>query len=342
MVTTKIIATLGPSSSSETMLKKMIFAGLDVVRLNFSHGILDDHAKRVEIIRNLNKKYSRSIKIMQDLEGFRIRLGRLKKPVELKKRQILFLTKEEILGSENAVHFDYKGDLSYFKKNGLIFIDDGRIILKIKDIARDRIKTEVVNTGILKERKGVNIPDVKLSFGPFTEKDKQDVEFAIDEKLDYVAQSFVRNRRDIIALRDIIKGRHPRCKIFSKIESREALASIDGIIEESDGVIIARGDLGVCVQIYKVALIQKEIIRKCRKAMKPVIVATQMLESMTEELIPTRAEVSDVTNAILDGSSGVLLSAETAIGKHPDQVILMANSIIKYTEDYIRKINLKF
>ena len=334
MVKTKIIATLGPSSERETVLRKMITAGLDVVRLNFSHGNWNEHFKKVNLVRKLNRKLRRAIKIMQDLEGFRIRIGQFKKPLLLSNRQMLYLTQEEIEDGSHKVHFDYKGPLKKFTKGILIYIDDGKIILKVKEVCKKDIKTEVVLGGILKERKGINIPGLQLDFSPVTPKDRKDIEFAIENKLDYVAQSFVRNAKDIIALRAIIKYRLPMCKIFAKVESQQALRNIDAIIRQADGIIIARGDLGICVPIYKVPVIQKELIKKCRRAGRPVVVATQMLDSMTTEVMPTRAEVTDVANAIFDSTDYVLLSSETAVGKHPHKVIDLMNKIIKYTEEY--------
>ena len=336
MVKTKIIATMGPSTDSESVLRRMIIAGLDVVRLNFSHADKNEHLKRVVLIRRLNRKLRRAIEIMQDLEGFRIRIGRLRNPLLLRKRQILYLTQEPSSGEKQKVHFDYKGSLKKFTRGSLIYIDDGKIIIKIKDISKSSVKTEVVIGGILKERKGINIPKTQLDFSPITPKDRNDIEFAIENRLDYVAQSFVRNAGDITTLRKIIQPRHPACKIFAKVESREALHNIDAIIGKSDGIIIARGDLGICVPIYEVPVIQKELIKKCRRANKPVVVATQMLDSMTTELTPTRAEVTDVANAIFDQADFVLLSGETAVGKHPHKVIDLMNKIIKFAEEYMK------
>lgn len=334
MVKVKIIATLGPSTDNETVFRKMILAGLDVVRLNFSHGNWEEHLKRVNLVRKLNRKLRRAIKIMQDLEGFRIRIGRLEKSLLLSKRQILYLTQEKAVGEKRAVHLDYKGSLKSFRRHGLIYIDDGRIILKVKEVAKKHIKTEVVMGGILKDRKGINIPGIKLDFSLITSKDRHDIGFAIENRLDYIAQSFVRNAKDIIDLRSIIKSQHPACKVFAKIESRQALHNIDEIIRQADGIIVARGDLGICVPIYQVPVIQKELIKKCQKAGRPVVVATQMLDSMTTEIIPTRAEVSDVANAIFDGTDYVLLSSETAVGKHPHRVVDLMNKIIKCAEEY--------
>lgn len=338
MVRTKIIATLGPASSNETVLRKMFVGGLDVVRLNFSHGSHSEHLARIELIRQLNKKMRRAIKIMQDLEGYRIRVGKLAKPLELKKQQRFIFTTEEIIGNEKEISFDYKGSLEKIKKGVLIFIDDGRIVLEVKAKEKKSLIVSVVTGGLLKEHKGVNIPGVKLDFSALTEKDKKDVKVAIAHKLDYVAQSFVRNGCDLKLLKEIVLPYHKECKFFAKVENKEAIDNLDEIIEEADGIIVARGDMGVCLPIYKVPVIQKEIIKKCRLKNKPVVVATQMLESMIENSLPTRAEVSDVANAILDRADYLLLSGETAVGKHPYKVIDMMNKIIKYTEGYQHKL----
>lgn len=334
MVKTKIIATLGPASNNETVLRKMVLNGLDAVRLNFSHGTHSEHLQMIKFIRTLNKKLRRAIKIMQDLEGYRIRVGKLIEPVMLKKRMQFYLTQENIIGDKQKVSFDYTGPLRGIKKGMLIYIDDGRIMLRVEKKEKLRLKVRVLTGGMLEEHKGINIPGADLKFSALTEKDKRDAQVAIRYKLDYVAQSFVRNGQDIALLKRIVKLKHPQCEIFAKIESRDALQNLDEIIDEADGIIVARGDLGVCVPIYKVPVIQKEIIKKCRLKNKPVVVATQMLDSMTEEPLPTRAEVSDVANAILDRATHLLLSGETAVGKHPHKVIDMMNKIIKHTEGY--------
>jgi len=334
MPKTKIIATLGPASDDEKILKKMILAGLDVARLNFSHGSHIEHLKKINSIRFLNKKLKRSIKIMQDLEGFRIRIGRLKEPFMLHKREILYLTQDDIIGKEGIVHFDYKGSLRSIIKGTLIYVNDGRIVLKVKEKGRRELKTEIITGGILKERKGVNIPDVELDFDSLTQKDVKDIKFAIKHKPDYIAQSFVRNANDIVMLKKMVNPHLPECKIVAKIESQSALKNINEIIRSSDGIMVARGDLGICVPIYHIPILQKEIVKKCRLIQKPVIVATQMLESMIEEPIPTRAEVTDVANAIFDGANFLLLSAETAVGRNPPKVIDTMNKIIKYAEQY--------
>jgi len=331
---TKIIATLGPASSSQTVLRKMFIHGLDLVRLNFSHGSLQDHEKRIGQVRALNQKMKRAVKIMGDLEGFRIRVGKLRNPLVLKKDTVVYLTQEEIMGEGRMIPFDYKGSLDRFLKNDLIYIDDGRIVLHVVGIDQTRLKVRIAVGGELKDYKGINFPDVKLEFGSLTEKDRKDIEFVIRHQLDYLAQSFVRSGSDMIKIRELVKPELESCRLIAKIENREALEHLDEILDVSDGIMIARGDLGISVPIYKVPMIQKEIIRKCREKRKPVIVATQMLESMTRELIPTRAEVTDVANAILDGATHCMLSAETAVGDHPEKVVAMMNQIITYTENY--------
>lgn len=337
MPKTKIIATLGPASSSETVIRKMVLAGMDVARLNFSHGDAGTHQRRLDIVRKINLKYRRGIKILQDLEGNRVRVGALKdgKPIELKKRNKIWLVKEEIIGSLEELRIDYDGSFLDIKSGSSIFIDDGNIKLQARKVYRNKILAEVVIGGILKEHKGVNIPEANLKFPRITEKDKQDIEFGIKNRVDYAALSFVRDKYDCRAFKKILKDRHPDCLLVSKIESRPAVRNIDSIIEECDCILIARGDMGISVPIWEIPMIQKMIIRKCNQRKKPVITATQMLEHMTESLQPTRAEVTDVANAILDGTDLVMLSAETAAGNYPVESVWMMNQIIKHTEQSI-------
>lgn len=334
---TKIVATLGPASNTETVIRKMVMSGLNVVRLNFSHGTHASHKKNISIVRKINKKYRRSVKIMQDLEGFRIRICRFKgtKQKELKRRSTVWLTTEPDNGDERIIPFDYAGDLSKIQAGKLIYIEDGNMILRSKGATKTRIKAEVVEGGILKERKGVNIPDVKMPFSSITAKDEKDIAFGAKCKVDYVAQSFIRSADDVETVRDLMVRNGHFCPVISKIETREAIKNIDSIIKASDGIMVARGDMGVSVPIYEVAVLQKEIIKKCNKQKKLVITATQMLEHMTEHSRPTRAEVSDVTNAILDGTDYVMLSEESAAGKYPVQAVKMMDQIIKFTEAYI-------
>lgn len=334
MVRTKIICTIGPASDSITLLRNMLLAGMDVARLNFSHGTHIQHTRRIKLIRQLNKKYRRHLKILQDLEGYRIRIGGFKgkKEIELKKRQIIYLANQKILGRDNVIPFDYEGDLRDIKNGSYVYIDDGNIALLVKTRTKEYIKAEVVIPGPLKENKGVNIPDVNLKFKGITDKDKYDIEFGLKNKVDYIAQSFVRDKHDVMLIRDLIKIRLPDCQIIAKIENRQGIKNIDEIIEVSDGIMVARGDMGVSLPLYEIPIVQKEIIKKCNQAGKFVIVATQMLESMVENIRPTRAEVTDVANAVLDGANFVMLSAETAAGRYPVEAVKMMNQIIKFTE----------
>ena len=334
MPRTKIIATLGPASSNYTVLRKMFAAGLDVVRLNFSHGSHKQHLESIELVRQINRKYRRHIRIMQDLEGLRIRVGRFKgaKTRFLKNRTVVWLSNEAEACGPRTIPFNYKGDLSRLKPKQLIFIDDGNLVLRIKSISVNSIKAVVVEGGVLKERKGVNIPDVDLGFEGITEKDKRDIEFGIKHRVDYIALSFVRDENDVRQAAALIKPRLPNCRLVAKIENRQAIENIDGIIEAADGIMIARGDMGVAIPIHEVPIIQKRIIRKSNAAGKFVITATQMLEHMTEHSRPTRAEVTDVANALIDGTDFVTLSAESAVGRFPYQSVLMMNDIIKFTE----------
>jgi len=335
MPTTKIIATLGPASNNYTVLRKMLAAGLDVVRLNSSHGSHQQHLGSIELVRRLNAKYGRHIRIMQDLEGFRIRVGRFKgsKTRVLKNRTVVWLTKEAAPCGPKTIPFDYEGDLTRIKPKQLIFIDDGNLALRVKSTSADSVKAIVVEGGVLKERKGINIPDVDLGFEGMTAKDKKDIEFGIQQGVDYIALSFVRDANDVRQAAGLVKPRLPRCGIVAKIESRQAIENIDEIIQAADGIMIARGDMGVAMPIHEVPIIQKHIIKKCNAAGKFVITATQMLEHMTEHSRPTRAEVTDVANAIIDGTDFVMLSAETAVGRFPSESVAMMNQIIKFTEE---------
>ena len=332
---TKIVATLGPASGSYTVLRKMFTAGLDVVRLNFSHGSHTEHLERIQIVRKLNAKYRRHIRIMQDLEGFRIRIGRFGGTNSrlLKNRTTVWLTNDPQAEGPKTIPFDYTGDLSRIKPKQMIYIDDGNLSLRVKSTAASSIKAKVIEGGLLKERKGINIPEAKLEFEGVTEKDKMDIEFGIEQKVDYVALSFVRDENDVLEAAELIKPKLPNCKIVAKVESRDAINNIDRIIRAADGIMIARGDMGVAIPIYEVPIIQKQIIKKCNAAKKFVITATQMLEHMTEFSRPTRAEVTDVANAIIDGTDFVMLSAETAAGRFPYESVLMMNNIIKFTEE---------
>ncbi|MFH0856096.1 MAG: pyruvate kinase [Candidatus Omnitrophota bacterium] len=338
MVKAKIICTLGPGSSSETIVRKMLFAGMDVARINFSHGSMQELSRRISLVRSLNTKYGRRVKLLGDLQGHRIRIGSLAQPIALKKRQIAWLTQRNIKGAAGIIPFDYEGPLQDIKNGQHIFIDDGNIDLEVIGRYRGKLKTRVIIGGLLKEHKGVNIPQARLEFGSISAKDKQDILFCEKHGVEYIAQSFVRTKRDILEVRRLL-GESSQAQVIAKIENRKGIKNIDGIIGVSDGIMIARGDMGVALPIYEIPIIQKMIIKKCNRAGKFVITATQMLESMTENIRPTRAEVTDVANAIIDGTDFVMLSAESAIGKYPVETVAMMNDIIKFTEEYLKEAN---
>ena len=337
MPRTKIVATIGPASRNYTVLRKMFTAGLDVVRLNASHGSHEQHRDLTELVRRINKKYRRHIRIMLDLAGFRIRVGKFQgtKTRLLKNRTVVWLSNDPKAGGPKTIPFDYQGNLERIKPGQLIYIDDGNLILRVKSASTNSIKTVVVEGGILKERKGINMPGVDLKFEGITAKDRKDIVFGTAHKVDYIALSFVRDENDVRQAADLIEPTLPHCRLVAKIESRQAIKNIDKIIDATDGIMIARGDMGVAVPIHEVPIIQKQIIRKCNAAGKFVITATQMLEHMTEHSRPTRAEVTDVANAIIDGTDFVMLSGETAVGRFPYESVLMMNEIIKFTEKSI-------
>ncbi len=334
MTRTKIVCTLGPASEKESVLRQMMRAGMDVARLNFSHGTLDEHLKKIHLVRSLNKKCRRHIRILGDLEGYRMRIGELKdkKPVVVKKRQTLWLTTKDIQGEGDHIPFDWAGSLKPIKPGQHVFIDDGNIALVVEARNKTDLKTRVIVGGAIKEHKGINIPGVKLDVQGLTAKDKEDIHFCIEHKVDYIAQSFVRDRQDILDLRNHLSRHSHSCGVIAKIENREGIRNIDEIISVCEGIMVARGDMGISIPIYEVPFVQKRIIGKCNRAKKFVITATQMLESMTEHPIPTRAEVCDVANAILDGTNLVMLSAESASGLYPVQAVEMMNQILKFTE----------
>jgi len=335
MMKTKIIATLGPASSSAAVLRKMFAAGLDVARFNFSHGTRTEHLAAINLVRTLNKSERRAVKLLADLKGNRIRVGALKAPLQLKKKQSVLLARGTDAGKDGGtvIPFDYKGMMSRVKKGHMVYIDDGNIALEVLEVTRAALICTVVVPGLLKEHKGVNIPQATLDFPVLNPEDSSDLAFAIAHDFDFIAQSFVRNRADVMAVTKAVRAAGSRAKVISKIEAREAVENIDEIIAVSDGLMVARGDMGITFPIWQIPMMQKAIIRKCNYFKKPVITATQMLESMTEHKLPTRAEVSDVANAILDGTDYVMLSGETAAGKYPAETVQMMNEIIKYTED---------
>jgi len=318
---TKIVATVGPASSSKEMLRALIKEGVDVFRLNFSHGTHEDHLKVITNVRQLNEELGTRICLLQDLQGPKIRVNEMQPNIVIERGQELIITTRELLGNQEIVSTSYKTLNNDVKIGDMILIDDGKIELKVTEIRDVDVVTEVVYGGPLKSRKGINLPFTKVSAPSLTEKDLKDLEFGLENDVDWIALSFVRRADDIHSMRKIIDAHNSAARIVAKIEKPEALSNIDDIIAATDGVMVARGDLGVEIWMEEVPMVQKMLVEKCNKAGKPVIVATQMMESMIENPRPTRAETNDVANAVMDGADALMLSAETASGKYPLEVI---------------------
>jgi len=331
---TKIVATIGPSSNNKSILKKLISSGMDVARLNFSHGNYEDHEKAINDIRALSKEMSKPIGILLDLQGPKIRTGTLKngKPVFLKKNKTIQITSKQVAGNADIASTTYKDLSKDVKKGDKILIDDGLIELKVLSKSKDTVTCKIINGGILKEHKGINLPGVKVSAPSLTEKDKKDLLFGLEKGVDFFALSFVRNANDLKRIKSILKKHKSDTPVIAKIEKPEAVGKLDEILKIADGIMVARGDLGVEMRPEMVPKIQKEIIYKSIMANKPVITATQMLETMTEKPIPTRAEASDVANAIYDGTDAIMLSGETAVGIYPVKAVKMMTRIAAETE----------
>jgi pyruvate kinase len=331
---TKIVATVGPACSTYDQLLELVRAGVNVFRLNFSHGTYEDKSQVIENIRLINKSEPYNIAILGDLQGPKLRVGDIAGgSIDLASGDEIIFTTEKVTGTKSKVYVSYPNLAKDVKPGERIFLDDGKMEVQVKEILSD---TEVLITvnlgGILLPKKGVNLPDSALTMPSLTEKDIADLEFIIDQNLDWVALSFVRKAEDIIALKGRIKARNSKIKVISKIEMPEALKNLRDIIVESDGIMVARGDLGVEIPVEQVPIIQKDIIRKCMHRAKPVIVATQMMESMMERTKPNRSEVSDVANAVLEGADAVMLSGETAMGTYPTLVVEMMSKIILEAE----------
>lgn len=318
---TKIVATIGPASSNKEMLTALAIEGVDVFRLNFSHGKHEDHLKVINWVREINAELGTHIALLQDLQGPKIRVNDVEPGVEITVGEQIIITTNQLLGNKNIVSTSYEGLPKDVKVGDMILIDDGKIELKVKEIKGAEVVCTVVYGGPLKPRKGINLPFSKVTAPSLTEKDFTDLEFGLKNNVDWVALSFVRKATDIEILRDIINRNKSTTRIVAKIEKPEALENIDAIIEATDAVMVARGDLGVEIWMEEVPMVQKMLVDKCNKAAKPVIVATQMMESMIENPRPTRAETNDVANAVMDGADALMLSAETAAGKYPIEVI---------------------
>jgi pyruvate kinase len=331
---TKIIATVGPACNTEEKLWELVQAGVDVFRLNFSHGDHAGHLQVIKHIRNLNAKHDMTISILQDLQGPKIRTGEIENNgVELKNGQKLVITTEKIVGNSERIYTSYKAMPKDVKVSDRILIDDGNLELKVIETNEEEVITEVIYGGILKSKKGINLPNTIVSEPSLTVKDREDLVFGLENDVDWIALSFVRNAEDIHEIKSIIAASGKEAKVIAKIEKPEALVDIDRIIAATDALMVARGDLGVEIPMEEVPVAQKMMIKKCNEAAKPVIVATQMLESMIKNPRPTRAEAGDVANAIIDGADTVMLSAETASGNFPVEAVKAMVSIATAIED---------
>lgn len=335
MKKTKIVATLGPSSSSKEVLREMIMAGLNVCRLNFSHGSYDDHAAAVKTIRELNEELQTNVAILADLQGPKIRTNEMEDGTFLDVGEEVIIQVDKIVGNKKRFSINYSLLPKEANSGERILLDDGKIVLEILTTnGSTELTCKVIQGGVLSSKKGVNFPNTNISLPSLTEKDQLDLEFALDQNVDWIGLSFVRSARDIIELKHRISSRGHHAKVIAKIEKPEALENIDDIISETDGIMVARGDLGVEIPYQNVPLIQKMLIEKGIRHAKPVIVATQMMESMITSMSPTRAEVNDVANAVLDGTDAVMLSGETSVGKYPIEVIKTMTNIIREMENF--------
>ena len=333
---TKIVATLGPSSSESKIIEKMILEGVNVFRINFSHADYKLVKEKIEIIRALDKKLNTSSSILGDLQGPKIRLGKIEEGIEISEgEEYDFYTDKEFIGNKNKGYVNYNEFSKDLSKGENILIDDGKLIFKV--ISSDKksiVKTKVIQGGLLKSNKGVNLPNTKISLPALTKKDLDDAKFIFNNNFDWIALSFVRSKNDITDLKKLMKkNANHEIPIIAKIEKPEAINNIDEIIKFSDGLMVARGDLGIEIPAEEVPLIQKELVNKAKSSKIPIIIATQMMESMIENLSPSRAEVNDVANSVMDGADAVMLSGETSVGNYPIEVVKSMSSIIKAVED---------
>ncbi len=327
---TKITATLGPASSSDAVIEQLYLSGVDIFRLNFSHGSHEDHAARVKTLRNLETKFGRPVTIMLDLQGPKLRVGRFTADViELQAGQKFRLDLEDKLGDQDRVQMPHPEIFAVLEKDADLLVDDGKVRLRVDSHGPDHANTTVIVPGRISNNKGVNVPGVALPISILTEKDRKDLTFGLQLGIDFVALSFVQRPEDILEARDLIQG---KAKILSKLEKPQAIQHLEEIVNLSDGILVARGDLGVEMPPEDVPSIQKLIIRTCRQQGRPVLVATQMLDSMVTSPTPTRAEASDVATAVYDGADGVMLSAESASGAYPVESVAMMDRIIRRVE----------
>ena len=337
MKKTKIVCTMGPNTDNREIMKELALNGMDVARFNFSHGDHAEHRHRLEILESVREELGIPIASLLDTKGPEIRTGKLKdgKKVTLKEGDLYTLTTEEIVGDETRGYINYAGLAEDVKPGDRILIDDGLIELHVREVNGTDIVCRIENGGELGEKKGVNVPGVRVKLPALTDKDKEDIRFGVDAGFDFVAASFVRNADGIREIREILDEKGSAMQIIAKIENEEGIENIDSIIEASDGIMVARGDMGVEIPAEKVPHIQKMIIRKCNLACKVVITATQMLDSMIRNPRPTRAEVSDVANAVYEGTDAVMLSGETAMGSYPIEAVRMMSQIAEESEKYL-------
>lgn len=328
----KMIATFGPAISSKEVFLEIVKSGVDVIRFNFSHGTHDDHKKGFDMVKRVNKEYNLNIAILADMQGPKIRVGVVEGSVNLRQNTTVTITDKKSVCTEKQLYISYEGLYKEVKPRDRILINDGRIELYVLKTENELITARVIHGGAVTSKKGVNLPDSVLSTPALTPKDKEDLDFALAEGANWIALSFVRSAKDIEEMAAIIGKRRSYTKIVAKIEKPEAVKNIDSIIEVTDGIMIARGDLGVEIPQEHVPLVQKSIIQKCIKAAKPVIVATQMMESMIDNPVATRAEINDVANAVIDGADAVMLSGETSVGSYPVRVIQTMQRILTNVE----------
>ena len=344
MKKTKIICTMGPRTMDKIILKELIAGGMNVARFNFSHGSYEEHAERIALVRQVSEQLGIPVALMLDTKGPEIRTGLLKdgKKVSLEQGKEFTLYTEEREGDETGCSITYQQLVYDVRKGDTILIDDGLIGLEVQRVSADKIECIIKNGGELGERKGVNVPNVKIHLPGVTQKDREDILFGIEQGVDYIAASFVRNSDCIMDIREILEDNHGRdIGIIAKIENAEGVENIDEILDAADGIMVARGDLGVEIPADQVPHIQKKIIHKCNRKCKPVVTATQMLDSMIRNPRPTRAEAGDVANAIYDGSDAIMLSGETAMGKYPVEAVRMMAKIAETTEAHLDYSNLQ-
>ena len=332
---TKIVATLGPACKSKTAIHSLIKSGVNVFRINFSHATYDEADSHIDLIRSLNKELDTNVAIMADLQGPKIRIGQMQDGVVFKRGDMFSLiTSKEIVGNKEKASLSYDGFAKDVRKGDTVLIDDGKLIFEvISSNKKDEVKLKNIQGGKLTSKKGVNLPNTKISTPSLTKKDKKDLLYAISKELDWVALSFVRDANDMIKLRELIeKESEEKIPIIAKIEKPEAIKNIEDIIQNSDGIMVARGDLGIEIPSEEVPLIQKKIVYLAKRHRIPVIIATQMMESMIDSIKPSRAEVNDVANSVMDGADAIMLSAETSIGKYPAEVVTQISKIITTVE----------